>query len=133
MKIIKPIILFIFLILIAGCEKKKISPSALTGEKLLTQLKSDLSKANIILNGESINIEVRWMPLPDAQNCQRRLDIYLADNRIGAFLNPIRLEPKGWHQEMTKEIRKNVDRYLRDNRIVETQIQVGQEIENYYE
>jgi hypothetical protein len=128
------------------------SPSLAPGqlkaqEALLTQLKANLSKARVTMQDRHVDLVVEWVTHSRARNCQRPLDLNLADNRLGAFLHPIQkpstpdisstqdvaADPgklmQTYLDSLASEFAEQVRTYLQTTDVRESRVQAGDNVD----
>ena len=101
---------------------------------LLAMLKTDMPEAKISASNREFNVVVQWMTQTEAQTCQRPLDLYLADSRIGAFIHPIQnltLKRPSLH-DLAHALRPSVVVYLKEKRVPESRVLAAKDIAGVY-
>ncbi len=109
--------------------------SGATGQlDVLAMLKVDMPEAKITISNREYSVVVQWLTQVEAQTCQRPLDLYLADSRIGAFIHPIQnltLKGPSLH-DFARAFRLSVMGYLKKKQIHEKHVLAAKDIDGIY-
>jgi hypothetical protein len=116
-------------------DLKNRRPQPATGRSnVLAMLKADVPEAKLTVSNQEYAVVVRWLTQVEAQTCQRPLDVYLVDCRIGAFINPIQnltLKGPSLH-DLARAFRPLVEDYLKKKGIPEERVLAAKEIGGIY-